>query len=126
MKQWVLEKAEDGSLWKRLSNFDRDPYPGGVFARVFRKDQVLILVFKGICTDIFVEQCQIDLCYLKEIHHYGPVSDKVLDLMGFDSQVCNKYKGFLNFTEQALLFVKEIRHAFPRQGKTSWNSGFCS
>lgn len=105
--------TRDG-IWKRLSNFDRDPYPGGVFARVFRKDQVLILVFKGICTDIFVEQCQIDLCYLKEIRHYGPVSDKVLDLMGFDSQVCNKYKGFLNFTEQALLFVKQIRHAFPR------------
>ena len=115
-------KAKDG-IWKRLSNFDRDPYPGGVFARVFRKDQVLILVFKGICTDIFVEQCQIDLCYLKEIRHYGPVSDKVLDLMGFDSQVCNKYKGFLNFTEQALLFVKQIRHAFPRQGKTCLHSG---
>lgn len=106
--------ARDGSVWQRLPDFDRDPVPGGVFARVFRHGDVVILVFKGVCTDVKVEQCQIDLCYLKEIQNYGPVSDRVLQLMGFDAQLCNTYRSFLNFTEQASALVTAIQASFPR------------
>lgn len=106
--------ARDGSVWQRLPDFDRDPVPGGVFARVFRHGDVVILVFKGVCTDVKVEQCRIDLCYLKEIQNYGPVTSKVLQLMGFDAQLCNTYRSFLNFTEQAFALVTAIQDAFPR------------
>lgn len=106
--------ARDGSVWQRLVHFDRDPVPGGVFARVFRHGDVVILVFKGVCTDVKVEQCKIDLCYLKEIQNYGPVSDRVLQLMGFDAQLCNTYRSFMNFTEQASALVAAIQAACPR------------
>lgn len=90
---WVLNHfvegnstSQDGTLWTRLPEFDRDPTPGGVFARAFSRgdggSKTVILVFKGVCTDAKLEQCRIDLCYLKEIQNYGPVTGKVLELMG--------------------------------------------
>eukprot|EP00438_Fugacium_kawagutii_P019987 Skav227321 [mRNA] locus=scaffold4402:98855:102122:- [translate_table: standard] len=66
---------QDGAVWTRLPEFDRDPKPGGVFARAFHRgsegSDTVILVFKGVCTDAKLEQCRIDLCYLKEIQNLG-------------------------------------------------------
>ena len=50
-----------GRLWRRLRQYDRDPKPGGVFARAWEEPQSrsLVVAFKGICLTS-AEQCTID------------------------------------------------------------------
>ena len=51
-----------GKSWQRLRKYDRDPKPGGVFARVFLEpdSNTLVIAFKGVCVEKEKEQCQMD------------------------------------------------------------------
>ena len=101
--------------WDRLRELDRDPSPGGVFARVFvdRESKAGIVVFKGVCTDPHLEQCQIDQCYLIKIQNYGLLSAQVAKLSGFDPAGCAQRQPYLDYTAQANEFIRQVQTKLP-------------
>mmetsp|Transcript_35951 Transcript_35951/g.80417 ORF Transcript_35951/g.80417 Transcript_35951/m.80417 type:complete len:377 (+) Transcript_35951:99-1229(+) len=102
-----------GRGWERLHNLDRDPSPGGVFARVFASHaaQAAVVAFKGVCTDPHLEQCQMDQCYLTKIQNYGLLSREVAKLSGFRPEACSKYQ--LDYAAEARQFVDQVQWALP-------------
>ena len=104
------------SKWDRLYEFDTDPSPGGVFARVFvdRANKAGIIAFKGICTDPHIEQCQIDQCYLVKIQNYGMLSADVAELSGFMPESCDRHQQYLNYAAQANQVVQQVQRALPK------------
>ena len=101
--------------WERLQDFDRDPSPGGVFARVFvdHGSKAGLVVFKGVCTDPHLEQCQIDQCYLIGIQNYGLLSSQVAELSGFRPESCARHQQYLDYAAQANRLVHQVQTALP-------------
>lgn len=77
---------------------------------------LVLLVFRGVCTEPRHKQCQIDLCYLDAIQNYGAASGNVSKLMGFNLRTCERYREQLNYTAQALAVAQELQRAYPRGG----------
>mmetsp|Transcript_105985 Transcript_105985/g.252906 ORF Transcript_105985/g.252906 Transcript_105985/m.252906 type:complete len:405 (+) Transcript_105985:42-1256(+) len=105
--------SSGAGTWFRKKQFDRDPEKGGVFARVFANDEMhsAIIVFKGICDTIGLEQCIIDACKLNSIGAYGELSEGIAAVFGADDKTCEGYREQLNFVEQALSYAAAVRSA---------------
>lgn len=108
--------------WHRLRQFDRDPTPGGVFARVFLEPQskTVLVAFKGVCMKSDLEQCTLDWCFLKRARAYGSVTDGLASGFGASDEVCDKYAraNMLQFTQQADTFVRHVQKELPDHSMT--------
>eukprot|EP00438_Fugacium_kawagutii_P034108 Skav208658 [mRNA] locus=scaffold357:126691:127617:- [translate_table: standard] len=110
-----------GKTWQRLRQFDRDPQPGGVFARVFRMEPdsgTVVIAFKGICVERGLEQCIMDWCFLSKAQSYGALSTDMSTMFGASPEICQKYQGQLNFTDQADDLVRQVQRALPKHSIT--------
>jgi len=101
-----------GENWERLFNFDLDPIPGGVHARVFadRANRRAIIAFRGSCLEPTVEQCRLDACFLTEIKGFGALSSVVYKT---NESECKTYESHLDYVEQADKFVKAVQVELP-------------
>ena len=106
-----------GRSWQRLRQFDRDPKPGGVFARVFSNPEksTLVIAFKGICMENDREQCIMDWCYLNKAKAYGNLSQDMASMFGASPATCEKYEGRLEFTQQADALVRQVQQEMPKE-----------
>ncbi|CAJ1422211.1 unnamed protein product [Effrenium voratum] len=101
-----------GRRWQRLRRFDRDPAPGGVFARVFTSGRSAVVAFKGICQP-GGEQCIIDTCFLAKIQAYGALSKDLSRAFGAEDETCRRFAHLLNFEDQADRLVREVQQGLP-------------
>lgn len=109
-----------GRSWQRLRHYDRDPKPGGVFGRVFLEPNSgsVVIAFKGVCVERDHEQCIMDWCFLTKAKSYGALSNDMAAMFGASPEICQKYEGQLNFTEQADSLVRQVQRDLPKHSLT--------